>query len=231
MRSFNSLKTGKGAVLLFIFLLLSGKLATAQDYRFGFYISPVISWFKTDIEEVKNAGARAGFNFNGSVEKYLSDRFTAVAGISLITSGGRLKSSLPSTFRFPDYSSIVAANSPVVYYINYLSVPVGIKFKTDEMGLFSYFVEAGFDPKVVLRGRVDIPSIDIRKKRAMTEINRFNLGYHLSGGIDYSLQGNTSLILGLGFENNFIDVTKDVGDQQSDRTSQKFLKFIFGINF
>jgi hypothetical protein len=51
------------------------------------------------------------------------------------------------------------------------------------------------------------------------------------GGIDYSIDGSTSLILGLGFENNFFDITKDVDGQEQDRTSQRLLKFIFGINF
>ncbi len=231
MRSFKCLSSGKGALLLLLFLLFSCKMANAQYYRFGVYISPVVSWFSTDIDDVKNEGARAGFNFNVSAEKYLSDRFSATGGISLISSGGRLVSSKPTFFRFPNHTSTVAANNPIVYRIRYLSFPVGIKYKTDEMGLFSYFGELGFDPKVVVRGRVDIPSIDIYGAKAMTEIRRLNLGYHLNAGIDYSLDGNISLVLGLGFENNFLDVTKDVSEQEVDRTSQKFLKFIFGVNF
>ncbi len=99
------------------------------------------------------------------------------------------------------------------------------------MGLFSYFGELGLDPKVVVRGRVDIPSIDVKGQKAMTEIRRFNIGYHFNAGIDYSIDGNISLVLGLGFENNFLDVTKDVSEQEVDRTSQKLLNFIFGINF
>ena len=88
--------------------------------------------------------------------------------MSLSSSGGRTVSRNPVMFRFPDYTSVVAGNNPVIYKIRYLSIPVGIKFKTYEMGLFSYFGEFGFDPKVVVRGRVDIPSIDIDGQKAMT---------------------------------------------------------------
>ncbi len=231
MRSFKSLKTGYWALLLLSFFLLSGKIANAQDYRVGIYISPLISWFKTDIDEVKNEGSRAGFNFNITAERYLSERFSATCGVNLLSSGGRLVSSQSTFFRFPSHTSTVAANNPVVYHIRYLVIPAGLKYKTYEMGLFSYFGELGIDPKVVVRGRVDIPSIDIKGAKAMTEIRRFNLGYHFNAGIDYSLNGNISLVLGLGFENNFLDVTKDVSEQKVDRTSQKFLKFIFGLNF
>ncbi len=121
MRSFKSLKTGNRALLLLSFFLLSGKMANAQDYRVGIYVSPLISWFKTDIDEVKNEGARAGFNFNITAEKYLSDRFSATGGISFLSSGGRLVSSQPTFFRFPDHTSTVAANNPIVYHIRYLS--------------------------------------------------------------------------------------------------------------
>ncbi|OFY67991.1 MAG: hypothetical protein A2Y71_02335 [Bacteroidetes bacterium RBG_13_42_15] len=65
----------------------------------------------------------------------------------------------------------------------------------------------------------------------MSEIRRFNFAYHFNGGVDYSIDGNTSLILGLGFESNIFDTTKDIDNQPKDRTSQKLLKFIFGINF
>lgn len=231
MNASKNFKTGKTASLIFLLIMLSGKMVSAQDYRVGIYLNPVISWFKTDIAEVENEGSRAGINFNVSVEKYLSEKFSATGGISLIGSGGRLVSSNPNIFRFPDHTDIVAANNPVIYRIRYLSIPVGIKYKTKEMGLFSYFGEFGFDPKTVIRGRVDIPSLEIREQKAMTEIKRFNIGYHLNAGIDYSTGGNISLVLGLGFESNFFDVTKDVGDQKTDRTSQKFLKFIFGVNF
>jgi hypothetical protein len=65
----------------------------------------------------------------------------------------------------------------------------------------------------------------------VNEIRRFNVGYHLDGGVDYSIDENISLILGLGYESNIFDITKDNDNQATDRTSQKLLKFIFGINF
>ena len=222
----------KKKILSFLtILLISGRMIFTQDYRFGIYASPVISWFNTDISEVRNEGSRAGFNFCATAERYFSDNYALAAGISIINSGGRLVSSSASTFRFTSFTSVVAAGNAIVYRIQYLAIPVGLKVKTNEIGVLAYFGDLGLDPKMVIRGRVDIPSIDIKGQKAMTEISRFNMGYHITGGIDYSLDGTTSLILGLGFENNFFDVTKDIGDQKDDRASHKFLKFIFGINF
>jgi hypothetical protein len=222
--------TAKIIAFLALFFL-PGRMLNAQDYRYGIYVSPLISWFRTDIDEVKNEGARAGFDFFITAERNLTRNWSFTSGLGFISSSGRLKSSNPAFFRFPDFTTTVAAGEPVIYKIHYVTVPVGIKIKTDEIGYLTYFAEFGLDPKVVVSGKADIPSAHIKGKKAMTEIRRFNLGYHLNAGVDYSIDGSTSLIFGLGFENNFFDITKDIDGQERDRTSQKFLKFIFGVNF
>jgi hypothetical protein len=221
----------KRRLLILAMLLAAGNLAIAQNFRVGIYVSPQLSWFRSDIKEVRNEGARPGFDLTVKMEKPLSDVASLIGGLSLASSGGRLKSSSPSTFMFPDYSLVVAAGDPVVYRISYLSFPVGLKLRTREKGYITYFADPGLDPKVVVSGKVDIPSLDVKGKKAMTEINRFNIGYHANAGIEYSINGSTSLVLGAGFESTFFDVTKDRADQKDDRTTQKFLKFIFGINF
>jgi hypothetical protein len=231
MTSVNKKRTIAKITALFVILLLAGRMLNAQDYRYGIYVSPLISWFKTNIDEVKNEGARAGFDFFITVERNLTRNWSFTSGLGFITSSGRLKSSEPSVFRLPDFTATVAAGEPVIYKLQYITIPVGIKIKTEEIGYLTYFAEFGLDPKVVVSGKADIPSDHIKGEKAMTEIRRFNMGYHLNGGVDYSIDGSTSIIFGLGFENNFFDITKDVNGQKTDRTAQRLLKFIFGVNF
>ena len=59
----------------------------------------------------------------------------------------------------------------------------------------------------------------------------FNLSYHITGGIEYSFGGSTALIIGLNFDNNFLDITKDNGNQPKDKVSHKILSFRLGVNF
>lgn len=213
--------------LFFLITLMPSGTLFSQDYRYGVYATPLISWFKTDIEEVKNQGARAGFIFGISTERGLTDNWYFNTGLAFTNSSARLKNINPTIFN----NSVVAAGKPVIYRLQYISVPVGIKIKTSEKGYLTYFAEFGLDPKVVISGRADIPSINIKGERAMNEIRRFNAGYHLDAGVDYLTNGDISLILGLGFESNIFDTTKDITGQPTDRTIQKLLKFIFGINF
>jgi hypothetical protein len=231
MLQINKLPDKKKIVLFFLITLLPVKMTIAQDYRYGIYAAPVISWFRTDVEDVSNKGARAGLVFSISAERHLTDNWYFTSGLAFTAASARLVNSNDSFFRFSDNTSIVKAGDPVIYRLQYISMPVGIKIKTSETGYLVYFAEFGLDPKVVVSGRADIPSIDIKGKSAMTEIRRFNAGYHLTGGAEYSIDGNTSLILGLGYESNIFDITKDFESLETDRTTHKLLKFIFGINF
>jgi hypothetical protein len=54
-------------------------------------------------------------------------------------------------------------------------------------------------------------------------------------GVEYSIGGSTALIFGLGFERNFLDITKNFDykpyNQLPDKISQNVLKIRVGVNF
>ena len=125
----------------------------------------------------------------------------------------------------------VAAGQAVIYKIQYLSVPIGLKLQTNQIGYLTFFSDVGLDPKVVISGKVDIPALKIKGEKAIDELRVFNLAYHVTAGIEYSLGGTTSLVSGLSYENNFLDLTKDNEGQIKDIISNKILSFRLGINF
>ena len=218
-------------ILLLVVLIIPVRGVKAQEWHFGIYTTPVITWFKTDVEEVKNSGARTGFILSAKLEKHLSDNWYFDGGLAFMNASSRLKYTEPTFFRFPDHTAVIGAGSTVVYRMQYLSAPAGIKIKTPPSGNYVYFAEFGIDPKVLIRGTADIPSIDIKGGSARDEIEKFNVGYHLNLGAEYETRGSTAFVLGLGYESNIFDTTKDNDGQVIDRAVQKFLRFIFGIKF
>jgi hypothetical protein len=50
-------------------------------------------------------------------------------------------------------------------------------------------------------------------------------------GMEYPLVGNSSFIIGLGFEKYLFDITRDNGDQPSNLVTQKMLSFRLGMTF
>jgi hypothetical protein len=225
----NKIGTGILVILSFVF---ASESVNAQKIRFGLFAEPVISWFSTDTKETKNDGSRAGFNFGFTFNKYFSKNYSFSTGISLLSAGGRLVNP-DSTIemRFSNFNTEVIKGNSVVYRIQYLVIPLGLNFESNQIGYLTFFADIGMDPKIVLGGKADIPSAGISGESAMKEISSFNLAYHIMGGIEYSLGGTTALFFGLGYENNFLDVTKDINRQPIDRVSQKILKFRFGVNF
>jgi hypothetical protein len=87
------------------------------------------------------------------------------------------------------------------------------------------------DPKVVVAGKADIPSLNIKSENAIEELRKFNLGYHIIAGVEYGVGGNTAVVLGLGFSNIFFDVTKDKNTQPIDKISHRILSFRIGVIF
>jgi hypothetical protein len=200
----------------------------------GVHLDPIISWFSTDINEIRNEGARPGFNFGISCYRYFSPNYSFSTGISIINSGGRLISNNITRFELVNYTDkivTVEAGEAIVYKVQYLSVPLGIKLQTNQIGYITFFSDLGLDPKILIGGKANIPSLDIKGAKATSELKKINLSYHIMAGIEYAVGGSTAAVLGLGFDNNFLDITKDIGDQPMDKVSHKLLSFRFGVIF
>jgi hypothetical protein len=205
-----------------------------QKIGFGLHFDPVISWFSSDIKEIKNQGARPGYNFGLTYNKYFAPNYSFSAGISLLNAGGRLTSSDTTILEFSNFKyklTKVLPEQAIIYKIRYLAFPVGLKLQTNQIGYITFYSDVGFDPKIVIGGKIDVPSLDISGEDAMNELRTFNFSYHVAGGIEYSLGGTTALVFGLNFDNNFLDITKDTGKQPVDKISHKILTFRIGVNF
>jgi hypothetical protein len=221
----------KKHVLIFILIFICAYSSAQDKISFGLHVDPVISWFSSDIKQVKNNGARPGFNFGLTYNKYFSSNYSFSTGISLLSAGGRLVSSDTTVIDLSNFKSTVLPGNQVVYKLQYLAFPVGLKLQTNQIGYITFFSDIGLVPKLVINRKADIPSLNISGENASKELRMFNLSYHITAGIEYSLGGSTSLLFGLDFDNNFLDITKDNGGQPSDRVSQKILSFRFGVNF
>ena len=201
---------------------------------FSIHFDPLLSWFSTDSYDTRTDGVVPGFNFGISYNKYFSPNYSFSTGLNIINAGGRLTNRDITHFELKNYSSEILTVQPgeaITYRVTYLSVPLGLKLQTNQIGYGRFFTDVGLDPKIVVGGRVDIPSLDIKGGNATSELNTFNLSYHIMAGIEYPLTGNNSFISGIGFEKDLFDITRDNGDQPSNVVLQKLLSFRLGMTF
>jgi hypothetical protein len=202
--------------------------------NFSIHFDPLLSWFSTDSYNTRNDGAIPGFNFGISYNKYFGPNYSFSSGLNIINAGGRLISREITRFELKNFSDeiiTVPAGEAITYRITYLSIPLGLKLQTNQIGYGRFFTDIGLDPKIVVAGRADIPSQNIKEGNAMSELNIFNLSYHVMAGMEYPLSGNNSFILGIGFEKNLFDITRDNGDQPSNVVCQKLLSLRLGMTF
>jgi len=225
-------------VLIIFSLSLSaqkgGSTLNNPKISIGVHADPVISWFASDIDSVGNDGARAGFNFGITFNYFFGSNYSISTGLNLINAGGRLVNSNLTTFDVTTgIDPVVPKNTAIEYKIQYLSVPVGLKLQTNQIGYITYFTDLGFDPKVVMGNKVDIGTLEDQK--APGEIKTFNISYHVMAGIEYAIGGNTAVVIGVCFDNNFADITKDYEqapfNQLKDKISHKMISIRLGVNF
>lgn len=220
------------ASLLFLLLVTAPErvIYAQQNISFGVHADPLVGWFTSDNKEVMNDGARPGLSFGLTFNKYFTRNYAFSTGLNLITAGGNLVCNDTIEMMLNNSTSVLPGNR-VTYNIKYLAVPLGLKLQSNQIGYVTFFTDLGLDPKFVLGGKVEIPAIGIEKENAVNELNNFNMGYHVTGGIEYSLGGTTALVFGLSFDSNFIDITSENGNQPVDKILHKMLSFRFGINF
>lgn len=230
--------------LAFILLLICSPLSliaqqgggsrSGSKITLGVHADPLISWFSSDIDSVKNDGARSGFNFGLTINYFFKPNYAFSTGLNLISAGGRLSTSHETTFDVTSgIDPVVAANTAVVYKIQYLSVPIGLKLQTNQIGYITFFTDLGLDPKVVIGTKVNIG--DLENQKAPGEVRTFNISYHAIAGIEYAVGGNTAFVIGIGFDNNFADLTNDYTkspfNQPEDKISHKMISVRLGVNF
>jgi len=217
------------AVILVIFLIIISQRAVVNAQQligFKIHADPLVGWFSSDDSFITGKSAKAGFNFGVTFNKYFYENYAFSTGLSLITAGGSFSSSDTVTLKLKNPVEVLPGNR-LVYNIRYLAVPVGLKLRSNQIGYVSIFTSIGFDPKFVIGGKVEIPSRNIVKENADNMLSRLSMGYHLIGGIEYSLGGTSSIVLGIRFDSNFTDVTK----HSDAKITHKMLGLHLGFNF
>ena len=77
MRYIKNFKSAAKKFITLLILIIFPVISYAQQrISFGIHADPLISWFSTDINEVRTDGARAGFNFGLTFNKYFAPNYS-----------------------------------------------------------------------------------------------------------------------------------------------------------
>ena len=188
-------------------LLSLHQLAEAQSpVQFGLTASPLIAWHKTDNPEIESDGAVVGFQY-GLLVNYLIDedgRYAFASGILVSGFGGKLLDGQPAAYSIQDRNRL-----------QYLEIPLTFKLTATEFNYFTFFGQIGIVPGANIRARgdrmvtpvqVDEPDYENIK---LPNINIFNIGLDVGGGVTYALGENLRANGGIFYRNGFINIYDD----------------------
>lgn len=226
-------------------LILFTQFAMSQNkFRFGLKVTPSINWLKpSDTKKFASNGSSIGFGGGLTAEYMISENFSFYSGLELQSEKGKIdfepndNSTEVYYFMNKDYSftSITEVNGNYepddtnshqirlknrVYSNNYVSIPLGIKMKTKEIGYMTYFGEFGlnlaFRTGTKIKDDVDYLS-NVQAQADLNDISEVNMDKDMQPirvqlrfglGTEYKISEGTSIFGGLHYNLGFTNVVK-----------------------
>lgn len=194
-------------IILTLAFFLTIKLS-AQSVRFGVHIDPQICWMSPEARDVNSEGTVFGIKGGLIIDRYFQDNYALTTGISMGTQGGKLLFDYQFPLKVYGDTDTLPAGTTLKYKLQYITIPLGLKLKSNQMGYSTFYVNLGFSNQLNLKSEATTENIDrLSDDSIKDEIGWYNLGYYFGGGVEYSLGKDTSILLGIIYHNGFLDVT------------------------
>ena len=217
------MKLKNTSIVILLCLCIHTVNAQKSDFRCGLKAMPTLVWLKPDVKGLVADGAKLTFSWGFISEYYFADNYAIAGGIDLTSRGGKTTTNDTTHYE---------------YKLKYIELPITIKMRTNEIGYMRYFGQFGFTPGLNIKAKANKKEpakteddIDIK-----SEINSFNLGLLIGLGFEYSLGGNTSLVVSTTFNNGFLDTSKlthkDVNNNVvNDKVISNYVALNVGVLF
>ncbi|MCK4923059.1 MAG: PorT family protein [Bacteroidales bacterium] len=199
----------KKTLAIILSLLSISLFLNAQNLRLSILANPQISWLTPDIENISPSGNIIGINTGIGMDIFFAENYAFSTGIKINNIGGSL---LYNDSISISSEGIVSMARNIEYKTQYLSVPIGLKLKTVEIGYTTIWVNPGITPMFKLKAQAYFDD-ESESQNVLEEIGLININYFIEAGIEYSLGGNTALVAGLGYYSGFMDITNHVEDK------------------
>jgi hypothetical protein len=217
----------KKIFLLAVLPLIVFPCIFAQDLKFGVYADPQITWLQPEARNVSSDGIGFGFAGGLIMDKYFQKNYAIQTGIGIGSQGGNLTYDNQTMIRVYDDTDTLPAGTTLEYNLNYITVPLGLKLKTNQIGYFSYFARVGFTNQFRIKAKGTSDEGTLNNDVIEKEIGIYNLAYHFGAGVEYGLSEDTAILFGITFHNGFLDVT----DRKSEKVSSRVFALRLGVIF
>lgn len=229
-----------GLLIIFISISLSSK-AQQKPFKFGFKVSPALSWLSPDAKYYEQGGAAFTLNWGFIADITLMEHYYLSTGFNVSYFQGNL--SYPHIMSFEQKGSDIAyeGNLDRTYNLRYIEVPLAFKMKTNELAKNIKFfglmgINTGFNIRAKANdsfkgintlGRSQSYSED--KVDIKNETTTVKASLLVGAGIDYVIDESISMILGINFNNGLSNILKGNNTVHTD-IETKAVPYYFELN-
>jgi len=213
-------------IFILIILLLPAQMF-AQKLSFSVVFDPQVTWLKSDSKSISSEGTRFGFNAGLVMDNYFAENYAFSTGVSILQTGGIMSLADTSGFIDTDWLDTIPQGDQVKYHLQYITVPLSLKLKSNQIGYNTYFAHLGVNTHMNVRALASAENQGIEEEDIKDEVKFFMMSYFIGGGLEYSLGGNTALLAGVYFKSGFMDARQN--DNYGIRASSVALRL--GIKF
>jgi len=196
-------------ILGLIFINSIATDAQTSNRSFSIFADPQLSWFTSDTKKFEPNGSVGGFNIGFSADKYFAERYAFYTGVSINNLGGNIKY-VDANYKLEttDTTYTIAPGTNIKLKAQYLTIPVGLKFKTNQIGYLAFFAQVGVSGYVRLKASAWDDIDNISKETVTQQFNLAFASYHIGAGVEYSLGGSSSLQTGITYMSGITEAYK-----------------------
>lgn len=213
-----TLKTAKTAIVAAFALLCLIPAAKAQNFAFGVYFDPQITWLHSDNnKKFDSHGALPTMCVGFDAEKFFATRYSVVSGLAFNIVGGKIIHMDNSIIKSVNSQYDLLPNADVKYRSQYLTIPLGLKFRSNEIGYTTIYASVGAKANIRLKGFtwVDQMSVmpnaegvhpEVAKEKTPEHFKGFWPAFYVQAGAEQSLGGSSSLQFGLTYTGGLMPI-------------------------
>ncbi len=234
------------STILIVVVTLSFAQKHSKDFRIGFKFEPNISWFHPVENGVVSDGSKAGINYGLMLDYEFADNYIFTTGLQVSHVGGKL-SYTGNKWDSKKVGYVTADNSDSKntgnynFGIQYVEIPFAIKLKSSNKGKIDFWGSFGGFLAIPVKARADVRTNFIvgggvanytsDNDNVISQIQPVTIGMQIGAGVEFPVSDKNNVVVGLVFNNGFIDVTKNGSFGNDGRINLNSMALRMGIFF
>ncbi len=243
------MKIKKSCSIILFFVFATAVIAQEGEkqpkFRFGLKVSPSVAWLgpdKTKFNDlnVENGGAKMKFGYGLITEFIIAKNYSFLTGVEVTYLGGSINYKDANKVNYQLNDSTALFLSSRAFKQQYITIPLALKLKTNEIGYMTYFGQIGVDLSFQIKGRANdkgtlyykanpdttafsvqgaeynAEDVNIYKQTGVFGFLRVAL--NVGAGVEWNIAGNTSLLFAVNYNNGFTNFFKKA-DTIKDKTN------------